>query len=92
MITAHILFAVFLLLGTVASHVHLASENRFEGLQSLLLATLVNANTVIVKLLDAEHIAMVRDGQAAHTIGYGLVHQILNLRLSVKYRIISMYV
>jgi hypothetical protein len=45
-----------------------------------------------VKFLDAEHVTMVGNGHAAHTVGYSLVNQPFNARLTVQNRVICMYV
>ena len=92
MIAALVLLAVLLLLGTIARHVHLAAENGLERFQTLLLALLVDALTVVEKLLDAKHVAVVGDGHALHAVADGLVHQLRDFRLSVEYRIVGMYV
>ena len=47
---------------------------------------------VIVKLLDTEHIAVVRHGDAGLSVGHGLVHEFLDAGLSVENRILGMYV
>jgi hypothetical protein len=44
-----------------------------------------------MELLNAEHVTMVSDGHALHSVGNSLVNQFLDARLSVKYRIIGMY-
>ena len=47
---------------------------------------------VVVELLDTEHVAVVRHGDAGLTVGHGLVHQTLDAGLSVEDRILRMYV
>ncbi len=44
------------------------------------------------KLLDAVHVAMVRDGKTRHPELICTVEQILNRRLSIEYGIVRMYV
>ena len=61
-------------LRAVARHVHLAAEDGLEGLQTLLLASFVHAHHDVVKLLDAEHVAVVGDGHAAHAVLQRLIH------------------
>ena len=81
-----------LVLLLVVGHIHLASEYRLERLQPLGLAFAVHLVAVVEQLLHAEHIAVVGDGHALHSVGYGLVNQLGNARLTVEYRIIGMYV
>ena len=75
-----------------SGHIHLTSEDGLERLQSLFLASLVDTIAYIMEFLDAEHIAMVSDGHAFHAVGNSLVNQFLDTRLTVKNRIIGMYV
>ena len=75
-----------------SGHIHLTSEDGLERFQSLFLASLVDTIAYIMEFLDAEHIAMVSDGHAFHAVGNSLVNQFLDTRLTVKNRIIGMYV
>ena len=56
------------------------------GLENRIVYTLVD---VVEELLDAEHVAMVGDGHASHTVGYGFVYQTGNACLPVKDRIVG---
>ena len=76
----------------VVGHIHLAAEDGFEGLLALIHQFSVNARHIIEELLDAEHVAVIGDGHAPHTISNSLVHQLGNARLPVENRIISMNV
>jgi hypothetical protein len=69
----------------VSRDVHLATEDGFEGFLSFLLPTLIDAAYVVVKLLDAEHIAMIGNGHTTHTVGNSLVYKPLNARLTIEY-------
>ena len=73
-------------------YIHFTTKDRNKGVQTFFLATFVHTDTIVVKLLDTKHIAMIGDSHASHAITDSLVDQILYLRLSVKNRIISMYV
>ena len=79
---AHVLVAV-------SCHVHLAAEDRLERLQPFLLPCLVDILAIIVQLLDAKHVAVVRESQAAHSVLDGFVHHALDARLSVEERVLG---
>ena len=91
MVAALVLLAVLLLFPSMAGDIHLTTEDGFEGLQPLFLATLVDATHIVMKFFDTKHVAMVGDGHAAHAIAHGLVDQFLDARLAVEYRVICMY-
>ena len=76
MVTALVFLAVLLFLPPVSGYVHLAAENGFKGFQAFLLASFVDACTVVEELLDAEHIAVVGNRHTLHTVADGLVHQL----------------
>ena len=69
--------AVVALVATVMAvligHIYLAAKNGNELI--VLGAILVEFRHIVVKLLDAVHVAMVGYGHAAHTVGYGLINQ-----------------
>ena len=73
-------------------HIHLATKDGLKRFQAIFFAILIDANAIVMKFLDAKHIAMIRDGHALHAVGNSLVHQVLDLRLSVKNRIVCMNV
>ena len=59
---------------------------------SLLLQLALDLLDVVVELLDAEHVAVVRDGNAGLSVGHGLVHQTLDAGLAVENRILRVNV
>jgi len=61
-------------------------------LGGLVLAFALDFLDVVVELLDAEHVAVVRHGDAGLSVGHGLVHEPLDAGLSVEDRILRMYV
>ena len=79
-------------LRTITRDIHLTAKDRFERFQPLLFATLVDAAHIVMEFLDAEHVSMVGNGHASHTIADGFVHQSFDTGLSIKYRVIGMYV
>ena len=91
-VAALILTPVFLLFRAMFGHIHLATEDGLERLFTLLFEFFIHRVTVIEKLLNAEHVAMVGHGHALHAIGNSLVDKPLDARLSVEDRIIGMYV
>ena len=84
-ITAHVFFATPQFLGTIARHIHLATEDGLERLQPLFLPTFVDAAHVVMKFLDSEHIAVIGNGHAFHAVGYRFIYQLLNTRLAIQY-------
>ena len=91
-VTTHVAHVLDLVEPTAASHIHLTAENWLEGLLAVGLQLLVNRVGIVEKFLDAKHVSMIGDGQAAHPVGYSLVNESLHGRLAVQNRIISMYV
>ena len=91
-ITTHVAHILDLVEPTAPSHVHLTAENGLEGLLSVGLQLLVNRVGIVEKFLDAKHVAMVGDGQAAHPVGNSFINEPLHGRLTVENGIISMYV
>ena len=91
-VAALVFAAVLLLLGAMLGHIHLAAEDGLEGFLARLLALFVDADTVVVELLDAEHVAVVGDSHAPHAVGNGLVDEFRNLGLAVQDGIVCMYV
>ena len=47
---------------------------------------------IVIKFLDAEHVAVVGDGNALHAVLHGLVHQAADAGLSVQQGILGVYV
>ena len=64
----------------------------FLAVGGLVLELALDLLDIVVELLDAEHVAVVRDGDAGLSVGHGLVHQTLDTGLSVEDRILGMYV
>ena len=75
MVTASVAVFLHLVFLAVAGNVHLATENRFERLESFLGSFSVYAIAVVEELLDAEHIAMVGDGHTLHSVANSLVNE-----------------
>ena len=75
----------------MARDIHLTAKDGNEGIQSFLLTSFVDAAHIVVKLLDAKHIAVVGNGHASHSVGNSLIYQAFDTRLSIEYRVISMY-
>ena len=72
--------------GTVGLGAHDGLKGRFPFGSAL-----VHLVDGIKKILDAEHIAVVRQGQGIHTVAAGLVDKVGYLRHSVEHRIVRMY-
>ena len=71
-------------------YIYLASDN---GLELLLIAlVLIYFTYIIVEFLDTHHVAMVGNGNALHPVGNSLVNEFLDGCLTVKDRILRMYV
>ena len=80
-VIAFIIF-VKLVIARVIGDIDFTAEN---GLELLVITTLlVEFCDIIVKLLDAKHIAVVSNGHAPHAIGYRLIDQRLDGCHSVK--------
>ena len=75
-----------------ASHIHLATKDRLERFKSVFFALFVNAHADVVKFLNTEHVAVVGNSHALHSIGQSFVHKLFDTRLSIEYRVICMYV
>ena len=86
MIAGVVAVLLHLVLLTVAGNVHLAAKDGLEGLLSVFLSVFVDFGTIVRKLLDAVHHAVVGDGHTPHTVADGLVHQVVDARLSVENR------
>ena len=72
-------------------HIHLASEDGFEGFLALFFEFLVFLVAVVEQLFHSHHVAMIGDGHSPHTVADGLVDQTLYAGLSVEQRIVSVY-
>ena len=77
---------VDVLMAVLVGDIDLTAE---DGLELLIIAAfLVQLGHIVVKFLDAEHVAVVGNGHAAHAVGYSLVDQRLDRSLSVKNRVL----
>ena len=74
----------------LVSHIDLATEDGNELLTFG--AFTVQFVHVVMKLLDAEHVAMVSNCHATHSIGYGFINQRLDGCLAIKNRVLGVYV
>ena len=92
MVAAHVALVALESLLTVARHIHLTAEDGLERGLALVLELAVDGLAVVEELLDAEHIAVVGDGHAAHTVGHSLVYEPLHGRLSVENGVICVNV
>ena len=68
----------------VVGDIDLAAEDGLEQLLAFFAAFGVNLCYIVVKFLDAEHVAMVGNGHAAHPVGDGFVDECLDRSLAVK--------
>ena len=77
---------VDVLMAVLVGDIDLTAE---DGLELLIIAAfLVQLGHIVVKFLDAEHVAVVSNGHAAHAVGYSLIDQCLDRSLSVKNRVL----
>ena len=87
-----------LALGDLRSGVRRSLRTVFEGgdpglaFGGLVLEFALDLLDVVVELLDTEHVAVIRHGDAGLTVVHGLVHEPLDAGLSVENRILGMYV
>ena len=72
-------------------HIHLTAEDRLEGFEAVFLTLFVHAVADVVKFLNAEHVAVIGDGHALHTVADGFIYKLLDTRLSVEDRVVGMY-
>ena len=86
--TATVYLALLLLLSTTRT-IHLATKNRFEIKFFVLALQLLH---IVEKLLDSKHIAMVSHSHALHAVGNCLVNEFRDGCLTIKYRVLGMYV
>ncbi len=90
-IATHVALVLLTIFLATACHIHLASDDGFERLQSLLLAVLVDLGAIVCQLLDAVHHTMVGDGQSPHAILDSLIYKVRNLGLSIEDGILRMH-
>ena len=91
-IAAEVFFSFLQVHVATTGHIHLTAEDRLERFQAFFLALLVHADADVMEFLNAEHVAVIRDGHALHAVGNGFVHKFLDARLSVENRVVGMYV
>ena len=90
-VTALVLLVTFQQFRAIARHIHLATENRYKGFQSFFLSSFVDTYYIVVKLFDAKHVAVIGNGHTSHAISHRLVDKPFDARLSIKNRVICMY-
>ena len=74
--SALVRLAFLLMLGIApARHIHLTSEDGFEGLQPLCLPLFVYTIYIVEKFLYTEHVSMIRDSHSTHSVLDSLIHQ-----------------
>ena len=74
-IAAKILFHFSQAFVPTSCHIHLTTEDRFKRFLSLLLTFFVHVIADVMKFLNAEHVPMIRDSHALHTVSDGFVHK-----------------
>ena len=82
-------FLAVTLLLAAGSHIDLKTYDRLEML-ALLLELVIDFIAVVLELLNAHHVAVISHCNAAHTISYSLVYQLLDVGLAVKQRVLRM--
>ena len=87
-------FALGDLRGGIGTGLRAVAQGGDAGLRlgGLVLAFALDFLDVVVELLDTEHVAVVRHGDAGLAVGHGFVHEPLDAGLSVEDRILRMYV
>lgn len=65
-------------------YVHLATENGDEGVFASVLELAVFLVYVIEKFFNAEHVAVVGDGQTRHTVGDCFIYELIDGRLTIE--------
>ena len=86
---------VFILVAVVEcsfGHIHFTTEDGLERLLPSFLQLFILLVYVVKVLLHAHHVAMVGNGHAAHTVLDSLLHQLGDAGLTVKQRVLCMYV
>ena len=74
MVSAKVLLGVLQALVATACHIHLATKDGLERLQSVFFPLFVHSVADVVKFLNAKHVAVVGDGHALHTVADGFVY------------------
>ena len=87
-VAAQVQLLVRLLLLAPSRHIHLAAEDRFEWLQTFLLAPFVYLSAIVKQVLDAKHIAMVGERHSSHAVLDCLIHHAADTRLAVEQRVL----
>ena len=82
-------FLAVALLLSAGCNIYLTAYYRLKVL-TLLLKLVIDLVAVVLKLLNAHHVAVISHCNAAHTISYSLVYQLLDVGLAVKQRVLRM--
>ena len=91
-IATHVAMLLHLVFLVVTCHIHLTTEDGLKGRFTFFLQAFVHFVTIVEKLLNTKHVAMVGHCHSLHTVGNGFVNKLGNGRLPVKNRVISVYV
>ncbi len=70
-------------------HIYLTAYYRLKVL-TLLLKLVIDLVAVVLELLNAHHVAVICNRNAAHTVGYGLINQLLDIGLAIQQRVLRM--
>ena len=87
-VAAQVQLLVRFLLLAPSRHIHFAAEDRFEWLQTFLLAPFVHLSAIVKQVLDAKHIAMVGERHSSHAVLDRLIHHAADTRLAVEQRVL----
>ena len=82
-------FLAVALLLSAGCNIYLTTYYRLKVL-TLLLKLVIDLVAVVLKLLNAHHVAVISNGNALHTVCYGLVNQLLDVGLTVQQRVLRM--
>ena len=69
---------------SAACHVHFTAEDWLEGFLSVFFPFLVDVVAVVVQFFGTEHVSVVGECHAAHSVGDGFVDHAFDGRLSVE--------
>ena len=84
-IAAKVFLGLFQAFVTATGHIHLTTEDRLEGFETVFLAFLVQVETSVMKFFNTEHVAVIGDRHASHAVLNSLGYKLLDTRLSIKY-------
>ena len=89
MVVGSIQLLAFTLLFMTGRDIDLTTYDGLEML-TLFLKVLIDFIAVVLELLYAHHVAVISHCNAAHTIGYSLINQLLDVGLAVQQRVLRM--